>query len=161
MAEVVSVDEFEKTGTFKKSPEAPAVVQKDGTLKIPRDEAGKRKVLGKQFLVRLDPQISDEGREQLNLLYQKHNVRVWSRPRRDTSGIFVLLVGVILPLAVLFIVWTMFRRTRDQFMGGGFLSGFTKSGAQRYEKTDNPTTFNDVAGLESVKADLHGDCRVL
>ena len=39
-------------------------------------------------------------------------------------------------------------------MGGGFLSGFSKSPAKRYESTDKPITFKDVAGLESVKADL-------
>ena len=39
-------------------------------------------------------------------------------------------------------------------MGGGFLSGFTKSPAKQYEEQDAPITFDDVAGLESVKADL-------
>ena len=49
----------------------------------------------------------------------------------------------------------MFRRTRDQIMGGGgFLSSFSRSTAKRYEPNDQQTTFADVAGLEGVKADL-------
>ena len=49
----------------------------------------------------------------------------------------------------------MLRRTRDQFMGGGILSGFSKSPAKRYEESGKkPITFNDVAGLEGVKHDL-------
>ena len=39
-------------------------------------------------------------------------------------------------------------------MGGGFLTGFSKSPAKRYEAVAQPVTFNDVAGLEGVKADL-------
>jgi cell division protease FtsH len=39
-------------------------------------------------------------------------------------------------------------------MGGGFLSGFTRSPAKRYEASRQAITFQDVAGLEGVKADL-------
>jgi cell division protease FtsH len=39
-------------------------------------------------------------------------------------------------------------------MGGGFLTGFSKSPAKRYEASKQPITFKDVAGLEGVKADL-------
>ncbi|MCL4153665.1 UNVERIFIED_CONTAM: hypothetical protein GTU68_039316 [Idotea baltica] len=38
--------------------------------------------------------------------------------------------------------------------GGGFLSNFSRSPAKRYEANDEPVTFDDVAGLEGVKADL-------
>jgi len=48
----------------------------------------------------------------------------------------------------------MFRRAREQFMGGGLLSGFAKSPAQRYESDQKRVTFKDVAGLEGVKRDL-------
>ena len=153
VAEVVSVDEFEKTGTFKVAPEAPPIY-KDGKYETPMGDDDRPRRLGKDFVVRLDPQISNEERERISQYYGDNEVQVWSRPRRDNSGLFFLLVGVILPLTILVIVWTMFRRTRDQIMGGGFLSGFTKSNAQKYEKTDNPTTFDDVAGLENVKQDL-------
>jgi cell division protease FtsH len=39
-------------------------------------------------------------------------------------------------------------------MGGGFLTGFSKSPAKRYEPSEQTITFRDVAGLEGVKADL-------
>ena len=64
------------------------------------------------------------------------------------------LASIVIPLLVLFVLWNMFRRTRDQLMGGGFLSGFTKSPATRFEEKDRQTTFDDVAGLKDVKADL-------
>jgi cell division protease FtsH len=52
-------------------------------------------------------------------------------------------------------LWFMFRRTRDQMLGGGLLSGFSKSPARRYETgSQTVTTFADVAGLEGVKNEL-------
>ncbi|MCH1402872.1 MAG: ATP-dependent zinc metalloprotease FtsH, partial [Candidatus Nanopelagicales bacterium] len=48
-----------------------------------------------------------------------------------------------------------FRRSQNQMMGGGgFLSNFSRSPAKKYEASAEPITFKDVAGLESVKADL-------
>jgi cell division protease FtsH len=153
IAEVISVDEFEKLGTFREAPLAPPAYKK-GELVEPKDTKGRPLKLAKNFLVKLDPQISNEERERLNQLYRKTGVHVSSKLRRDNSALFLVLVSIILPVALLVFLWMMFRRTRDQIMGGGFLSGFTKSGAQRYEQTDAATTFADVAGLESVKADL-------
>ena len=154
VAEIISVDEFEKYGTFKEAPVAPKIYNKDGQLVYEEDKNGKPVRLPKQFIVKLDPQISDSEKEELNRLYKQGKVHTWSKPRRDNSALIVAFVSIVLPLVLLFILWTMFRRTRDQIMGGGFLSGFTKSNAQRYEKSDDPTTFKDVAGLDSVKVDL-------
>lgn len=66
----------------------------------------------------------------------------------------IWIVIMLLPLVFLFIIWNSFRRSRDQIMGGGFLSGFSKSPAKRYEATRKAITFKDVAGLEGVKSDL-------
>ncbi|MFN9971311.1 MAG: AAA family ATPase, partial [Phycisphaerae bacterium] len=38
--------------------------------------------------------------------------------------------------------------------GGGMMGGFIKSPARRFQKSDKPVTFNDVAGLKSAKQDL-------
>ena len=40
---------------------------------------------------------------------------------------------------------------REQMMGGGFLSGFSKSAAKRYEASQQSVSFKDVAGLDGVK----------
>ena len=75
------------------------------------------------------------------------------RQQIDVGNALVLLsLGVM--IALIFVLWNMFRRTRDQIMGGGFLSGFTRSPAQKYEGNKKPITFADVAGLESTKQDL-------
>ena len=71
----------------------------------------------------------------------------------DSTG--YLLIFYLLVTGALFVgLWFMFRRTRDQMLGGGLLSGFIKSPARRYETGAQPVTFADVAGLEGVKNDL-------
>jgi cell division protease FtsH len=65
-----------------------------------------------------------------------------------------LLIFIGLPLAIFFFVFMMIRRTRNDMMGGGLLSGFGKSPAKRFEANEKTVTFDDVAGLQGVKADL-------
>ncbi len=75
-------------------------------------------------------------------------------PPDETMQIIYLLVMIGLPLAIIgFFIYTI-RRSRGDMMGGGFLSGFSKSPAKRFDKSEATITFDDVAGLEGVKADL-------
>jgi cell division protease FtsH len=90
-------------------------------------------------------QNSAKNKEPLNLSYSNSN------PFEYLMLFF--LIG--LPIVLMIAVWMMFRRTRDQLMGGnGFLSSFSRSTAKRYEPNEKQTTFADVAGLDGVKADL-------
>jgi len=68
-----------------------------------------------------------------------------------------IMTLIFLSMVILTIVglYFFFRRSRDSMMGGGgFLTSFTKSTAKRFEPSDQSITFEDVAGLEGVKADL-------
>jgi len=71
----------------------------------------------------------------------------------DSTGLVLMFYVAITALLVLG-MWLMYRRARDQIMGGGILSGFVKSPARRYETGKKRVTFDDVAGLEGVKTDL-------
>jgi cell division protease FtsH len=64
------------------------------------------------------------------------------------------MVLLFLPLGLFLFFWLSMRRARSDMMGAGFLSGFSRSPAKRYEGVKQPVTFKDVAGLEGVKADL-------
>ncbi|MCE9552985.1 MAG: ATP-dependent zinc metalloprotease FtsH [Planctomycetes bacterium] len=91
--------------------------------------------------------------EDLNKLLTDRGVKYEAREPPDNTGLLVFLY-LIVPLLMFGAVFIMFRRARDQFMGGGLLSGFVKSPAQRYEDSKQRITFEDVAGLEGVKRDL-------
>ena len=65
IAEITSVDDFEKIGTFKKEPLAPPVY-KEGRWTEQKDKKGEPLLLQKYFVVEFDPQISDEERERLS-----------------------------------------------------------------------------------------------
>ncbi len=107
--------------------------------------------LPSNFSVTLPP---IEDRTLLRTMLEQKDVRVKATAASDGNMLFLALY-LFVPLLLLFGLWTMFRKTRDQFLGGGILSGFSKSPAKRYEDTGKkPITFNDVAGLEGVKHDL-------
>ena len=143
-------------GTFKVPPDRPAKYNAKGELITPEDGKEPSK-LEKKFMVQLSKgsveyiegavkqQNAADGKEPLSLSYSNSN------PFEYLMLFF--LIG--LPIVLVIAVWMMFRRTRDQLMGGsGFLSSFSRSTAKRYEPNEKQTTFADVAGLEGVKADL-------
>ena len=123
-------------GKFKERPDAPPEY--------------KKAKLKEEFQVELP---SVKARDDLLSKIRARDVRIWSQPPTDSTSL-LLLVSIAVPVVFLVVLWIFWRRTRDQMLGGGFLSGFTKSPAKRYEATQKPVTFKDVAGLDSVKADL-------
>ena len=77
-----------------------------------------------------------------------------ARAPDDNTVTFLYMFILLLPIILFGLLWLSYRRTRNDIMGGGFLSGFSKSPAKRYDGSDQAITFDDVAGLEGVKADL-------
>jgi len=108
--------------------------------------------LKQHFIVQLIP--SSQSQEDLRQFLEQNGVVVSARRSSYNALMTIWLIAILLPLVLFFFLWMSFRRTRDQIMGGGFLSGFSKSPAKRYEASKQAVTFADVAGLESVKADL-------
>ncbi|MFM8261936.1 MAG: ATP-dependent zinc metalloprotease FtsH [Pirellula sp.] len=87
-----------------------------------------------------------EGKEKPALVYDVV-------PASDSSSLYLLLsLGSLALLGTG--LFMLMRRSRDSMMGGNFLNGFTRSTAKRFEPSDQAITFDDVAGLEGVKADL-------
>ena len=100
------------------------------------------------------PEDVPRWREDMERYYKEGDVHKLNQFRESNSTMFVALLSIVIPIVLLIFLWNLFRRTRDQIMGGGFLSGFSKSTAKRFEEGEQTTTFDDVAGLEGVKADL-------
>ncbi|TWT83955.1 ATP-dependent zinc metalloprotease FtsH [Planctomycetes bacterium CA13] len=149
--EAVEIAERRIYGTFKVEPIAPEVIE-NGVAKQPTDDAGKPLKLPKEFMVirAADPGATSE----LELQLRSADVPYSIAPLDNTQQILSMIAFIGLPLAILFFLFMMLRRTRSDMMGGGFLSGFSKSPAKRFEANEKMITFNDVAGLEGVKADL-------
>ena len=141
----------EAVGKFKEPPIAPPEVKK-GELVQPKED-GKPVQLSQEFRVSVPEWLGNQESDELDQLLAQ-NTHAIRRPPSDRSAMFVTFLSLLLPILLFIFLWSMFRRTRDQIMGGGFLSGFSKSPAKRYESSDTPITFKDVAGLQGVKADL-------
>lgn len=104
-----------------------------------------------KFHVNLVPSGEVLKKLQDDLLERKVHFTVGSE--RDTTWT-LLWLALAIPIAMTVFMWVSLRRSQSQLFGGGFLSGFTKSPAKRYEGAKQGVTFQDVAGLENVKADL-------
>ena len=80
----------------------------------------------------------------------------------DWGGLLTLIwFGVLIALAIM--MFSFFRRTRDQMMGGGMLGNVTKQPGPTVRArttTGQKITFDDVAGLKGVKSRPQGDRRV-
>lgn len=74
--------------------------------------------------------------------------------RPSDGSMLVVTIYLVVTIGLFVAVWFMFRRAREQMMGGGMLAGFSKSPAKRYQLGEKPITFEDVAGLDSVKHEL-------
>ncbi len=98
------------------------------------------------------PIISLQDESVNQLLVQKLKGNYSAVEPTDYSKYLVILY-IVISLGIFIFLWNMMRRTRDQ-MGGGFMGGFSRSPAKRFEATPGRTTFNDVAGLEGVKKEL-------
>ncbi len=147
----LEISNTEAVGVFKIPPERPLKLSQNGEPISNKTADGQPAKLSKKFRVELN---QDGSRDQIREAEEANQlqVRYLSGAQAKNLGLFLLIA---LPIVVLVIAWFMFRRTRDQIMGGGgFLSSFSRSTAKRYEPNEGQTTFADVAGLDGVKADL-------
>jgi len=142
----VELGDAEATGTFKIAPDAPKVFN-DGRFVDAKEEK-----LLRNFRVSLPR--TDQARSELIAMLGANGAKYDNSTSANNLMMTVWLIAIFLPLGLLLFFWISYRRSRDQIMGGGFLSGFSKSPAKRYEPSDQTITFQDVAGLKGVKEDL-------
>ncbi len=109
------------------------------------------KRLPERFRVTLS--TSDEANARLLDELVAHHVKV-RNVGMGMAAYFYYALMTLLTIALLAWMWIMLRRSRDPTSPGGFLSNFTRSPARRYEGTRQAVTFDDVAGIETVKAEL-------
>ncbi len=99
----------------------------------------------------------DHGLDEILLakLNDKENgLEEYKASDQPDNTVWLMVVYFVVTVLLFVGLWFLIRRTRDQMMGGGLLAGFGKSPARRYAVGEKPITFEDVAGLESVKHEL-------
>jgi cell division protease FtsH len=166
---VAEVDIFSRNaiGKFKHPIAAEATSEKAGekskqeaeapTEASPEKKASEKKTGAKveakpdlRFIVNLPDRFAES--EDFALLKESGARYDFSVQVEPTLWIFA--IGMTLTLGLFVMFWMWLRRQQNQMLGGGFLSGFGKSPARRYEGARQGVTFKDVAGIEGVKADL-------
>jgi cell division protease FtsH len=117
---------------------------------VPNNPEPKGKKLEDQFNTRL-PRPALEDSDLTNQLV-KHKVEIDSEPTDGGLG-FQLFFFLLIPLGMLAFFWFMIRRQNDP-MGGGMMGNFVRSQANRFQPSDQRTTFDDVAAMEQAKREL-------
>jgi cell division protease FtsH len=102
-------------------------------------------------LTRFRTYIPSFGDPELFDLLQAQDVQLRVRPESDGSWLWLLLFGLMPMLFLGLIVWSQFRRVSG---GGGGLLGMGRSRAKLYDRRQERTTFDDVAGAEGAKVEL-------
>jgi cell division protease FtsH len=88
--------------------------------------------------------------ELISLLRSK-DVKITARPQEDSSWFQVFLSWV--PMLLLIGVWIFFMRQMQ--IGGGKALSFGKSKARLMTESHEKVTFDDVAGIDEAKEELH------
>jgi cell division protease FtsH len=112
--------------------------------------AAKAEPMSANFSVILSPLV---GERLDQMLRQKLGEHYRAAQMTDSAGV-ALMFYIVISVLLFGGMYVMFRRARDQFMGGGILSSFSKSPAKRYDTGGKRITFADVAGLDGVKNEL-------
>jgi cell division protease FtsH len=118
----------------------------DAALKQPETIEGKAAKTVRTNLPQNDPAL-------LPLLREK---KVGITVKNQQQPFAVQVVLTLLPWALIIGAWMwMSRRAQGMMSTGGPLGGFLKSPGRKFDKTTSvKTTFDDIAGLKSAKADL-------
>ena len=155
--DALEMGETEAIGTFKNAPDTTPTVVNGKRVQPEKGEDGKPKKISKSFRVHL-PKADSAAATEMESIFkdlEARNMPVARKIAPTVDLVMPTLIGTTLITVALFVFfWLWLRRTQNQMMGGGFLSGFTRSPAKRYEASRQAITFQDVAGLEGVKADL-------
>ena len=135
------------SGVFKDPPLEPDFE------KVGATSGRERKKLEKEFYAITGPADSPDYQRVVKAAEQQNVPREYAQETNPSAWLTIILFAFM--IGAVFFVWGQIRRQQSQMLnGGGFLSGFNRSAAKKYEGADQQITFKDVAGLEGVKADL-------
>ena len=95
------------------------------------------------------------GGQRLASLLESKGVEINAEnPNQGASFLEQLILGVG-PWLIIMLVFFFFIRRAASGGGAGGLMSFGRSRARRVEAQDQPVTFNDVAGIDEAKEELH------
>ncbi|MEC8433337.1 MAG: ATP-dependent zinc metalloprotease FtsH [Planctomycetota bacterium] len=135
------------SGVFKDPPLEPDFE------KVGATSGRERTKLEKEFYAITGPADSPDYQRVVKAAEQQNVPREYAQETNPSAWLTIILFAFM--IGAVFFVWGQIRRQQSQMLnGGGFLSGFNRSPAKKYEGADQQITFKDVAGLEGVKADL-------
>ncbi len=90
---------------------------------------------------------------QLQTLLEQHPEVIQDAEDRELDTGWQIVLWLVFPAMLLIFLLVMTRRSSDP-MGSGFLGGFARSPAKRFQASEQKTSFKDVAAMEQAKSEL-------
>jgi cell division protease FtsH len=90
----------------------------------------------------------------LESLLENHNVTINAKPENPPTPLWVTLLLSFGPALLIIVGFLYLTRRAAQAGSGGILGSFGQSRARLYDAERPAVTFDDVAGIDEVKADL-------
>ncbi len=94
--------------------------------------------------------VWERENQELHRLLKEKNVKQIGKPI-DAGG--QLMIWMLISAGMILFLFIMMRRASDP-MGQGFLGGFARSPAKKFQPSDQRTSFDDVAAMDQAKSEL-------
>ena len=124
--------------------------QSDRILILSREEAAKD---GRNQTINFTGRISGLQLNDVVVQLKEQGARVDGKIVEQASPIVSFLVSWVLPVAVMYLLFSLLMRSMSKRMGGGF-GGIGQSNAKVYMEKQTGVTFQDVAGQDEAKESL-------
>ena len=124
--------------------------QSDRILILTKEEAAKNAREQTIFYTGLIPNLDLNGLQQD---LDGHDVQYSGHIVEQASPILSFIVSWVLPIAVMYLLFSLLMRTMSKRMGGG-IGGIGQSNAKVYMEKQTGVTFQDVAGQDEAKESL-------
>ena len=127
-----------------------AQFQRDRILILTNDEAEKE---GKEQKIYFTGLIPNQDLNKLTQTLYEKGVDFEGEIIEELNPIVSLIFSWVLPLGIMYLLFSLLTRSMSKKMGGGF-GGMGKSNAKVYVEKETGVTFKDVAGQDEAKESL-------
>ena len=123
----------------------------DRIMILTKEEAAKEPTVQQIYYTGM---IANVTLNDLTAQLDAHGVKYSAEIAEQMNPILSFIISWVLPIAVMYLLFTLLMNSMSKRMGGGGLGGIGKNHAKVYMEKETGVTFEDVAGQDEAKESL-------